>query len=113
MSWNIQEVQQWDEDSVSGWLNLCGFADCIDLFRDANVNGYMLLDLDEVELIEDIGCTPSEAGAILDAVATFTTSGTGGGGGGSGGGGGTEEEVRNIYLSDSGDSDDDDDDAEE
>eukprot|EP00729_Bicosta_minor_P009905 gene9905-24720_t len=77
MSWSIDEVQQWDDDSVSGWLNLCGFADCIDLFREANVNGYMLLDLDEVELIEDIGCTPSEASAVLDAVAAFTSGGTG------------------------------------
>lgn len=37
----------------------------------------MLLDLDEVELIEDIGCTPSEASAVLDAVAAFTSGGTG------------------------------------
>ena len=29
----LAEVQQWDEDSVSGWLNLCGFAECIDIFR--------------------------------------------------------------------------------
>ena len=55
----------------------------------------MLLDLDEVELIEDIGCTPSEAGAVLDAIAAFTPANAG------------EGEVRHVYLSE--DSDDDDD----
>eukprot|EP00051_Salpingoeca_urceolata_P001249 m.39564 g.39564 ORF g.39564 m.39564 type:complete len:1241 (+) comp11285_c0_seq1:36-3758(+) len=67
MSFTEDDVAGWDVESVSGWLHVVGKGALIEKFRDNDITGAVLIELDE-DILGEIGVPAAEHGAILEAV---------------------------------------------
>eukprot|EP00048_Salpingoeca_helianthica_P015518 m.227187 g.227187 ORF g.227187 m.227187 type:complete len:806 (-) comp17143_c0_seq1:162-2579(-) len=62
-----EEVSKWDVESVAGWLKLLRLDDVVETFRDNDISGVVLLELDD-ELLEEMEIEPAKRKVILTAV---------------------------------------------